>query len=395
MNLTSHQAMFDNFYQTDVLFEKIVRGEVDEFGLPYRSSQHKRYWWWAFENIYQLLGLEDSSTLLDVGSGHGHDAKVIHDRLPTCKLFGVEISPIKVRGSLLSAIPAEVAVAAAEELPLPDNSFTHIVSREVIEHVMDPAICLQEMRRVAKPAGRVVITTPNGESLAIDHLVEGLMERQAVKDDHMARQKLESYFVANGFRIQERFYDCAGYFFFNRIHRTPARFLLPVLTRMARPLEGHDLLSRLFCDQVKYTLISTKTAAPDEVSEHEVAWISPTSKRVLRRGVDCLEADSEQFALVEGKAPVFLRDTDAGDATPVTTEKPLRKCLRLATLCVVAVFYTTVYFPLLIGGSGLAAVLNLFGRTSTPCGTDEIQAAGNRPMRAPEETPSAGAPAGG
>ncbi len=45
-------------------------------------------------------------------------------------------------------------------IPLPDNSFDALVCSEVLEHVFDPDIILQEIRRVLKPEAMVLVTVP-------------------------------------------------------------------------------------------------------------------------------------------------------------------------------------------------------------------------------------------
>ena len=50
--------------------------------------------------------------------------------------------------------------AAAEHLPFPDESFDVVLSTQVLEHVVDPRVALQEAMRVLRPGGRAVITIP-------------------------------------------------------------------------------------------------------------------------------------------------------------------------------------------------------------------------------------------
>jgi SAM-dependent methyltransferase len=51
-----------------------------------------------------------------------------------------------------------------ELLPLPDNSFDCILLSEVIEHLEAPHVSIREARRVLRPGGRLLVTTPNYRS---------------------------------------------------------------------------------------------------------------------------------------------------------------------------------------------------------------------------------------
>jgi SAM-dependent methyltransferase len=50
---------------------------------------------------------------------------------------------------------------AGEQLPFPENTFNLILSNEVIEHVMDDQLAIQEMIRTLKPGGRLILFCPN------------------------------------------------------------------------------------------------------------------------------------------------------------------------------------------------------------------------------------------
>jgi SAM-dependent methyltransferase len=51
--------------------------------------------------------------------------------------------------------------ADGQRLPFADNSFDLIVSCETIEHLPDVRCAIREMYRVARPQGRLLLTTPN------------------------------------------------------------------------------------------------------------------------------------------------------------------------------------------------------------------------------------------
>ena len=50
-------------------------------------------------------------------------------------------------------------------IPVPDNSYDVVLCTEVLEHVPEPIAALQEMSRILKPGGRLLITAPLGSGL--------------------------------------------------------------------------------------------------------------------------------------------------------------------------------------------------------------------------------------
>jgi 2-polyprenyl-3-methyl-5-hydroxy-6-metoxy-1,4-benzoquinol methylase len=50
-------------------------------------------------------------------------------------------------------------------LPLADGSFDCVLLSEVIEHLEAPKVSIREASRVLRPGGRLLVTTPNYQSL--------------------------------------------------------------------------------------------------------------------------------------------------------------------------------------------------------------------------------------
>jgi SAM-dependent methyltransferase len=55
----------------------------------------------------------------------------------------------------------DFVVGRAEALPFPSETFSVVVSNQVIEHVVDAAAHLREVRRVLAPGGLAYVATPN------------------------------------------------------------------------------------------------------------------------------------------------------------------------------------------------------------------------------------------
>ncbi|MBV9166342.1 MAG: class I SAM-dependent methyltransferase, partial [Solirubrobacterales bacterium] len=68
-------------------------------------------------------------------------------------------------------------------LPLEDLAFDLVWASEVIEHVADTARWLSEVKRVLRPGGSLLVTTPNHSRLAI--LVRGLEHFAEPLSDHL------------------------------------------------------------------------------------------------------------------------------------------------------------------------------------------------------------------
>ncbi|MET7568620.1 class I SAM-dependent methyltransferase [Streptomyces sp. NPDC005492] len=98
-------------------------------------------------------------TVLDIGCGDGSAAATAAPLLTGHRIVGVDWSqdaltrarthlPYAVRGEL-TALPLRSAVADA------------VLFSEVVEHLVDPDTALAEIRRVLRPGGHLMLSTPN------------------------------------------------------------------------------------------------------------------------------------------------------------------------------------------------------------------------------------------
>jgi len=104
-------------------------------------------------HILSRLQLAEKQSVLIVGCGFGFDEKNIRSLLGEVDLWSIDISLEMLRLALASRSPSRFALALAERLPFPDESFDRVLSREVIEHVISPRAMLKEIGRVLRPGG--------------------------------------------------------------------------------------------------------------------------------------------------------------------------------------------------------------------------------------------------
>ncbi len=101
-------------------------------------------------------------TLLDIGCGDGFKTKIFWEATQTKTAWGVDFNPDKLEEARkvgVQTVEADLDI----DLPLafPSRFFDLIICSEVIEHVYSPDALLDEMVRLLKDDGYILLTTPN------------------------------------------------------------------------------------------------------------------------------------------------------------------------------------------------------------------------------------------
>jgi methionine biosynthesis protein MetW len=95
--------------------------------------------------------------VLDVGCGSGFYSYICRER--GNHVIGVDITS-QVRAA--RALGIEVCMGNAElGLPFKAQHFSMVLCIEVIEHLLEPERVLEEIHRVLRPEGALIVTTPN------------------------------------------------------------------------------------------------------------------------------------------------------------------------------------------------------------------------------------------
>lgn len=142
----------------------------------------------------QLVG--DDARVLDIACGEGYGSELLMRSANCVEVLGVDLSPEAVNHARMKYRPVAGAaglygptyeVGDIQALdPNWSSSFDLVVSFETIEHVAETERALKELRRVLKPDGYLVISTPNKgvypagnpfhlRELTTAELVEGLV----------------------------------------------------------------------------------------------------------------------------------------------------------------------------------------------------------------------------
>jgi len=98
---------------------------------------------------------------LDVGCGDGSFASIVKGSTSGVDVYGIDVSAKAVKLASGKGINAFQVDLSREKIPVESDFFDAVFAGEVIEHVFDTDLFLDEMFRVLKPQGHLILTTPN------------------------------------------------------------------------------------------------------------------------------------------------------------------------------------------------------------------------------------------
>ena len=122
-----------------------------------RRMTHRHYIKYISKQIKKI----NKPKILDIGCGTGSFLYCCEKSLKKSILDGVEYDQRLIEQARLNLRNAKISQGTAEKLPYDDSVFDVVTSFQVIEHVVNPDNMILEIRRVLKPNGIMVITTPN------------------------------------------------------------------------------------------------------------------------------------------------------------------------------------------------------------------------------------------
>jgi ubiquinone/menaquinone biosynthesis C-methylase UbiE len=125
---------------------------VDVRGRPRDHVQlaHRCRYLWALPRI--------QGDILDVACGTGHGAELLARR---GRVAGVDRSPEAISVARARLPEGDFTIADVPPIPYNGGTFQAVVCFETIEHLADDRGFLDEIRRVMKPGGALLLSTPN------------------------------------------------------------------------------------------------------------------------------------------------------------------------------------------------------------------------------------------
>jgi 2-polyprenyl-3-methyl-5-hydroxy-6-metoxy-1,4-benzoquinol methylase len=129
--------------------------------------------------IRSLAGLPVSGNLLDVGGGTGRISYLLRNLVT-----GIVIADSSM-GMLTQATRKSALITVcsnSEELPFKDESFERVIMVDALHHVNDYRATADELWRVVKSGGRIIIEEPNILTLPVKFIA--IVEKLALMRSH-------------------------------------------------------------------------------------------------------------------------------------------------------------------------------------------------------------------
>jgi len=118
----------------------------------------------APENRFILHHLGDvrGKSLLDLGCGAGENSVYFASKGARCVAADYSPGMVEVALKLAAANGVEIEgqTINAMAIAIPDNTFDIVYAANLMHHIPDPLLALQEMHRVVKPGGKVCFWDP-------------------------------------------------------------------------------------------------------------------------------------------------------------------------------------------------------------------------------------------
>ncbi|MFP4394879.1 MAG: glycosyltransferase [Anaerolineales bacterium] len=186
----------------------ILRNSIESADYDYRAYDSivplQRYWQRQRHKIITRFA-QDADHVLDVGCG---STRILLD---LDNVIGLDIKIGKVR--YMRRYDVHGLTASAFALPFADESFDGLICSQVIEHIPYDPVLFNEMARLLKPGGRLILGTPDYGGLAwpLLEFFYGRLAPGGYADEHIThytRSTLIEILDQHGFVCRETAWIC-------------------------------------------------------------------------------------------------------------------------------------------------------------------------------------------
>jgi len=162
------------------------------------------------KEVVDMAELTDGDLVLEVGCGTGFTTAEIVRRVGEENVVAVDLTPEQMMKAVVRFRNSNFLLGDAENLPFKDNSFDAAISAGSIEYWPNPQKGIEEMARVTKSGGRIVILAPRKPS---NFLVRKFAENIML---FPSTQQCIAWFMSSGLE-DIRYVETGPYWFWSKL----------------------------------------------------------------------------------------------------------------------------------------------------------------------------------
>jgi ubiquinone/menaquinone biosynthesis C-methylase UbiE len=161
----------------------------------------RRYWDFRDSVVFSSLGIRDQS-VADIGCGEGITLEKAIRSFPEKAFWGVD----PLRENLLICAGSGLPVVGGDvyRLPFTNGRFDCVLLLEVIEHLAKPETAIDEIKRILRPAGKLIMIFPNDKIFQFTRIVTGKFQEAFYDPGHLKQwtpKDIKSFLRHHDFRI--------------------------------------------------------------------------------------------------------------------------------------------------------------------------------------------------
>ena len=182
-----------------------VDTNLEKEGIIYQRDQYAkgglgvRYWDYRDKvALNQVVG----NRIIDIGCGEGISLEKLVKCYPDKRIIGIDSEPENIDICQKHGLPVQYGTVF--NLPFDSDSIDCVLFFEVIEHLDEPEKALEEIHRILKPGGRLILIFPNDRMFMISRILTGMVKEAFYDAGHVIQwtpSKIRKALKAVGFSL--------------------------------------------------------------------------------------------------------------------------------------------------------------------------------------------------
>ena len=150
---------------SNIKSQEMLLGANSQYYQIMSEEQEQAQFNWTSEKltliIRTLCNLPNRDRVADIGCRTGKEAAYYKEQAGIREMHGFEISEAPLEVARQRSIVTHIWISGVSVCPVEDNFFDALIAGDLIEHLFDTDVFLEELWRVVRPGGYLLITTPN------------------------------------------------------------------------------------------------------------------------------------------------------------------------------------------------------------------------------------------